>query len=157
MRENDKEIKQSSLELIATTEVVYLATIDSNGFPQVRAMLNLRNRDNYPSLVNVFDNHDEDFLLYLTTNISSAKMKQIEESPKVTVYFCNPDQFHGLMLAGEIEVITKQEIKNKLWQDGWEMYYPSGVDDPDYTILQLRPAFAKGWYKSDIFSLTFGK
>ena len=157
MRENDKEIKQSSLELMAAAEVVYLATVDSNGFPQVRAMLNLRNGDNYPGLVDVFDNHDGDFMLYLTTNTSSAKMDQIRASSKATVYFCNPGKFHGLMLAGEIEIITEQKIKNKLWQDGWERYYPSGVDDPDYTILSFQPAFAKGWYKSNTFGLTFGK
>jgi general stress protein 26 len=72
-------------------------------------------------------------------------MAQIRANPKVSVYFCNPSQFHGLMLGGEIEVVTDAELKKQIWQDGWEIYYPGGADDPEYTILRLLPAFAKGW------------
>jgi general stress protein 26 len=78
-------------------------------------------------------------------------MSQINANPKVSVYFCNPGKFHGLMLGGKIEVVKDADLKKQIWQDGWEIYYPGGVDDPEYTILRLLPAFAKGWYKEGPF------
>jgi general stress protein 26 len=108
-------------------------------------MLNLRNKKQFGALAKLFEGHTADFITYLTTNTSSPKMSQISANPKVSVYFCNPGKFHGLMLGGNVEVVTDRELRKEMWQEGWKMYYPGGVDDPEYTILRLLPAFAKGW------------
>lgn len=147
----EKELKQECLKLMEAAEAAYLSTIDGNGFPQVRAMLNLRNKEQFGGLTKLFDDHREDFVIYLTTNTSSPKMDQIRANPKVSIYFCSPTEFHGFMLCGSIEIVKDQPLKKQIWRDGWEMYYPSGVDDPEYTILCLRPAFAKGWCKEGPF------
>jgi general stress protein 26 len=141
----EKEARRLGLELMETAEAVYLTTVDSEGFPQTRAMMNLRNKRQFGALAEAFEGHGEDFLTYFSTNTSSAKMSQINAKPKVSVYFCNPGKFHGLMLGGNIEVVADQELKREIWQDGWEIYYPDGVDSPEYTILRLLPTFAKGW------------
>jgi general stress protein 26 len=147
----EKEVKQECLKLMETAEGAYLSTIDSDGFPQTRVMGNLRNTKQYPGLTGTFRDHSEDFLIYLTTSKSSAKMQQIRANPKMSVYFCNPGQFHGLMLSGTAEIVTDQGLKKQLWQDGWEVYWPGGVDGPEFTILRLLPDFAKGWYKEGPF------
>jgi general stress protein 26 len=149
----EKEIKRLCLELMETAEAAYLATIDRDGFPHTRAMVNLRNAEQYPGLVEMFSKHDEDFLIYLATSATSAKMDQIRANAKVSVYFCNPSQFHGLMLGWNIEIVTGQELKKKIWQEGWEIYWPSGVDGPEYTVLRLLPDMAKGWLKEGPFEL----
>ena len=82
-------------------------------------------------------------------------MRQILSNAKVSVYFCDPGKFHGLMLVGKIDIVTDQGLKKQIWQDGWERYYPDGADDPDYTILRLLPAYAKGWDKSAPFEIVF--
>ena len=56
-----------------------------------------------------------------------------------------------MMVSGNIEIVLDLEIKKMLWQDGWESYYPEGPDDPDNTVLRLRPNFARGWYNSAKF------
>jgi len=150
---NEKELKQECLKLMETAAAAYLSTIDSDGFPQIRAMLNLRNKKQFPALVKLFQEYDESLLVYLTTNTTSAKMCQIMANAKVSLYFCDPGEFHGLMLAGKIEIVTDQNLKKQIWQDGWEMYYPGGADDSDYTILRLSSAFAKGWDKSAPFEI----
>ena len=147
----EKEAKQASLELIESEEVLYLSTIDSNGFPQTRAMGNLRNTEKYPGLRQIFREHTEDFLIYIATGTTSAKMDHIRANPKASVYFCKADEVCGLMLAGTVEIVTDDDLKKRLWQDGWEMYWPGGVDDPEYTVLRLLPAFAKGWSKEGPF------
>jgi general stress protein 26 len=126
-------------------EAAYLTTVDAMGYPRTRAMLNLRNKRQWGALAPAFEGHEEDLLLYFTTNTSSLKIGQIKANPRVSVYFCDPGQFHGLMLGGDIEIVTDQNLKRGIWQDSWTVYYPLGRDDPDYTILRLAPGFAEGW------------
>ena len=42
-----KELKRTSIELMATAQAVYLTTIGPGGYPYTRAMLNLRNREQF--------------------------------------------------------------------------------------------------------------
>ena len=147
----EKEQKQVSLELMEITDAAYLSTIDNNGFPQTRVMGNLRNTEQYQDLKEVFSGHDEDFLIYLTTSASSDKMTQIKANPKVSVYFCKPDDLRSLMLAGTIEIVNDTELEKQIWQDGWEMYWPYGPDGTEYTVLRLVPDFARGWHKDGLF------
>ena len=78
-------------------------------------------------------------------------MQQIRANPKISVYFCNAGEFHTLMLAGCTEEVTDQNLKKQLWQDGWEVYWPDGVEGKEFTVLRLLPDFAKGWYKEGPF------
>ncbi len=143
----EKELKQECLKLMETAEAAYFGTIDSDGFPQIRVMANLRNKEQSPGLVEVFAQHSEDFLVYLTTCEATSKIKQIKANPKASVYYCKVNEALGLMLAGEIEIITDENLKKELWQDWWQDYYP----DKKYTLLRLLPDFAKGWYKEGPF------
>lgn len=148
-----QKIKQICLELMETADAVYLSTLDSDGFPDTRAMLNLRNTTQYRELQPFFSQHQEDLLVYFSTNTSSEKLRQIQKNPRASVYFCKPKQFQGVMLSGPIEIITNAEIKKALWQEGWTMYYPGGLEDPDYAVLCLTPVTVKGWYKRNRLKL----
>lgn len=151
----EKEIKAASLNLMETTDVMYLSTVSSDGFPHTRIMSNLRNKKEYSGLVEIFEQHKEDFLVYMVTSSSSIKMKQIRANPKVSVYLSVsssvPSEFQCLMLSGEIKEVADKQFKKQLWKDGWEMFWPGGVDDPEFTVLMLMPAFARGGYKEKPF------
>lgn len=136
-----------TLNLLAEAPAAYLTTIDHDGWPQTRAMLNLRNKTKYSALTPIFSCHSEDLLLYFTTNTSSAKIAQIKQNQKASVYYCNPSGWQGLMLGGEITIISDTWIKRDLWQEEWTMYYPGGREDPDYAIISLTPKVAK-YYES---------
>lgn len=141
----EKELKQESLKLMEAADVAYLSTIDNDGFPQTRAMVNLRNKEQLPDLISIFAGHEEDLLIYITTDTASDKFKQIKANPKTSVYFCNPQQIQGLLLTGEMELVTDMEIKKQLWQDDWKIHYPNGFDGPEYNILSLKPSLVKFW------------
>ena len=136
-------------------DVVYLSTVDINGFPHTRIMSNLRDKKQHPDLARVFEQHKEDFLVYMVTGSSSVKMQQIRANPRVSVFFSAytevPSEFQCLMLCGEIEEVSDQQLKKQLWQAGWEMFWPKGADDPQYIVLRLMPAFARGGYKGSPF------
>ena len=147
---NQKEAKRLGLELLETAEAAILTTIDSGGFPQTRAMFNLRRKEQFPGLVGLFKKHRDDFLVYFTTNTSSPKTAQIKVNPRVSVYYHKPAEFRGLMLSGEME-IADSTVKESIWQPGWEMYYPGGVHDPDHTVLRLNPVVAKYYHQLQFF------
>jgi general stress protein 26 len=148
-----EQLLRENLELVASLKIAYFSTVNTQGCPQTRAVFNLRCGDAFPGTDACYEGHDRDFLLYFTTNTSSAKMAEIRLHPDVSVYYCRPDEFFGLMLTGRIEVVEDRELKLALWQEGWERYYPQGRDDPDYTILRLRPSRMKGWHRGEAFAL----
>ena len=149
-------LKQECLRLMETTAVCQLTTIDSEGFPHTTAMNNLRDKDLYPNLVELYQHQDNAFVVYLSTSQQSNKMARMLANPKVSVYFCKADQLQGLMLGGTIEIISDQSLKNRVWQDGWTMYYPNGPEGPEYGVLRLVPTTAKGWCKNGPFELALG-
>ncbi len=143
----DNEFIQRGLKLIKKAEAAYLTTIDENGLPCTRAMLNLRNGKNFPHLVDFMEHHDTDLTLFFTTNTSSTKVSQLLKNPKVSVYYCDPATWHGFMCQGEIELVTDKAIKDALWIDAWDMYYPEGKNSDDYAVLRLKPSYVKSYYQ----------
>ncbi len=124
----------------------YLTTIDEEGFPTTRAMLNLRNKKQFPKLINLFNNHKEDFLIYFSTNTSSRKVAQIKANPKACVYFCDTKAHKGFRLLGIMQIVTDMEEKKALWHDWWKIYQ-FDYNDPDYSVLRLFPAFLEYYYQ----------
>ncbi len=117
-------------------------------------MLNLRCAKQFPPLVKLHEDSDDPFLIYMTTSMQSNKMARMQADPKVSVYFCDPDRFVSRMLGGQLEIITDQALKNRIWQKGWTIYYPNGPEGPEYGIVRLVPKVAKGWNQNGPFELT---
>ncbi len=91
------------LDFMTKSETTYLTSIDDKGFPTTRAMLNHRNKNQFPKLVDFFK--DKNLDVYFTTNTFSVKVNQLQNNNKANAYFCLPSSWYGLMVQGEIEVI----------------------------------------------------
>jgi general stress protein 26 len=152
----ESEARRVSFELMGSSDMAYVTTIDEDGLPQTRVMFNLRNLKAFPGLMKLYVGHDEDFLVYLGTNTSSEKMSQIHENPSVCVFYCDNEEYRSLMISGRAEIVEDTELKNQIWQHGWEIYYPQGPSDPDYTVLRLLPVKAKGWHRNRPFDFRPG-
>lgn len=140
---NDKEAKKKSLELMETSKAAYLTTIGNEGFPITRAMFNLRNKEQFPEFTEFFAKQENQYAIFISTNTSSSKVSHIKINPKIVVYFCDPDDFKGVMFGGEIIIVGDMDIKRKIWLDEWTKYYLKVLDDPDYTLLRLIPKNAR--------------
>jgi len=141
------EVKKSSIELIEKSLVAYFSTIDSEGFPITRALLNTRYKERYPEFSEFYDNLKDKYVIYFSTNTSSSKIDHIKENPKVAVYFCDTEQFKGVMFGGEAEIIKDMELKRQFWLDRSIRYYPKGLTDPDYTIVRFKPNKGRFYHK----------
>jgi len=134
---NLTERQAECLRAMETLPFVDLTTIDRNGFPSTRAMLNLRNKQRYPHMVALHEMAVDPLTVYLTTNASSEKFSEIQQDSRACLYFCEYQSFHGILLQGMVEIVTDTAIRQKAWQKGWEVYYPKG--DSDYALLRFVP------------------
>ncbi len=144
---NIEEVKRSGLKLMEESKAAYLTTIDSDGFPITRAMFNLRNKEQFPEFIELFQNQQNQFTIYISTNTSSSKVTHLNNNPKLCVYFCDSEDFKGFMLGGSVEIVVDIELKKKFWLDWWTQYYPKGIEDPDYTLLRMKPKNARYYHK----------
>jgi general stress protein 26 len=131
---------------------VDLSTVNPNGYPETRAMLNLFNPEMFPKLKKYFDN---DFVFYFTTNTSSEKIKHTILNKKASIYFVQANSFGGLLFTGEIKIVKDNKVKQNLWQEGWTMYYKGGVEDPDYAVLRFQAKIYK--YYNGQFEVVTGE
>jgi len=154
---DESEARVLGTQLMEVAPMVYLTTIDPQGWPQTRALLNLRNRAQFHGLGGYFKNHREDFLVLLGTNTSSNKIAHIRNNPRVSVYYCKPLDFRGLMLGGEAEIVTEGLLKEEIWQEGWTYYYPEGVGDPDYAVVVLHPQMGRYYHRLDTCEFRLGE
>ena len=142
-----EEAKKISLELMESSKAIYLTSIDSEGYPITRAMFNLRNLEQFPEFNEFFKQLTNPFEIYISTNTSSSKTSHIKKNQKISIYFCEPEDFKGVMFGGEGEIINDMDIKRQIWLDWWIKYYHKGLEDPDYTLLRLKPKVAHVYYK----------
>ena len=118
---NKQEAIAQGLKLIEKSKICMLGTNGEDGFPNIKAMLNLR--------------HKGLKKIWFSTNTSSKRVQQLRKDNRACVYYVDEKNFKGLMLVGTIEILQDIESKKMLWSEGAEVYYPLGVADPDYSVL----------------------
>lgn len=110
--------------LIARQKVSFIGSVDTEGFPNMKAMLPPRKREGIRTF-------------YFTTNTSSMRVRQFLKNNRSCIYFCDKRFFRGVMLKGTMEVLTDPSSKELIWEEGDTLYYKEGVTDPDYCVLRF--------------------
>lgn len=119
-----KDVEKTVGSMIDKQRVAFIGSLDLEGFPNVKAMLQPRKREGIKTI-------------YLTTNTSSMRVAQYRKDNRACVYFCDSRFFRGVMLRGTMEVLTDSASKEMIWREGDTMYYKKGVTDPDYCVLKF--------------------
>lgn len=138
MRDAEKTIGT----IIEKQSVAFIASVDGDGFPNMKAMLAPRKREGIRTF-------------YFISNTSSRRAAQYRTNPKASIYFCDRRFFRGVMLKGTMEVLEDSDSKEMLWQPGDTMYYPLGVTDPDYCVLRFTAQSGRYYsnFKSEDFEI----
>jgi len=133
--------KEQIFEFIKKQTVAFIASVDEDGFPNMKAML-------VPRKINGND-------FYFTTNTSSIRVTQYKNNERASIYFFNKGRFkyEGVMLIGKMEVLTDVETKKEIWRTGDSMFYRGGVTEPDYCVLKFTAI--KGRYYCDLKTESF--
>ena len=112
-------------EWMQKQKVAFVASIDEEGFPNIKAMFTAR----------IIEGNR----FYFSTNTSSLRAQQFMKNPKASVYFYSEGRSgpEGLMLSGTMNVRQDAAAKESIWRDGDTIYYPLGVTDPDYCVFEF--------------------
>jgi general stress protein 26 len=130
---DEKEAAALGLKLIEKSKICLLGTNGDNGFPNIKAMLNLK----HEGLKNI----------WFSTNTSSRRVQQLKRDKRACVYYVDEKDFIGLMLVGTIEILQDMPSRKMLWSEGAEIYYPRGVADPDYSVLRFTAQWGNYYHK----------
>lgn len=117
--------KNQIFQFISEQKTAFIASVNTDGFPVIRAMLAPRKVDGNA--------------IYFSTNTSSNKIKQYTENDKACVYFYQRGRFkyQGVSIIGKMEICTDQATKDMIWRFGDKLFYKQGVTDPDYCVLKF--------------------
>ncbi len=130
---------QKSLELANRAQIATLGTNGDDGYPNIKAMFKMENEGLKA--------------IWFSTNTSSKRVAQLNRNNKTCVYFTDLKTGQGLMLLGEMEILTDTKSRQRLWRKGFERYYPKGVNDSDYTVLRFTSS--SGNYYHGLQNVTF--
>ena len=85
--------REQMIEFIKKQKVSFIASVDEEGFPNIKAMFVPRKIEG-----NCF---------YFTTNTSAMRSQQFIKNPKASIYFFSKGRFkyEGIMLTSTMEVL----------------------------------------------------
>lgn len=119
-----KAALKQALELLDSSATALLGSNGSDGYPNIKGMLKIENEGLKT--------------IWFTTNTSSKRVERFRKDKRACVYVLDAAAYKGLMLVGDIEVLRDEASRKRIWRQGFECYYPKGVDDPDYSVLRFR-------------------
>jgi general stress protein 26 len=100
----------ASREIIRGCSYCAFITVDESGQPQARMMETLP-----------FENIR---VAWFGTNKNSRKVREIENNPRVTLFYAAPSGNGYVVLNGTAVIVDDENEKQKHWQEGWDQYYP---------------------------------
>lgn len=139
MRTSHSDVLESSLRLLESCNIAMVGSNGDDGYPNIKAMIKVE--------------AEGIKTIWFSTNTSSKRVSQFRNNKKASVYFADEGNFKGLMLLGDMEVLSDIESKKRLWREGGEIYYPLGVEDPDYSVLRFTAK--KGNYYHGLKNVSF--
>ncbi len=121
----NNKLLNAAREIIASAKTGALITIDKEGTPRVRVM------DPFPP--------EKDFTIWFGTNPRSRKVDQINNNPKVTLYYLESDQSGYVTIHGIAQIVNDEKEKEKRWKEEWTAFYQNKTTD--YSLIKVSPVW----------------
>jgi general stress protein 26 len=113
----------SARELMTTVRYCALITIDAHGRAQARAM------DPFPP--------DENLVVWLATNPTSRKVREIRRNPHVVLYYFDSASQGYVSISGIARIVNDPKEKVRHWKEEWKAFYPNRPED--YLLIAVTP------------------
>jgi general stress protein 26 len=110
-------------EIMETARYCALITLDKSGHPQVRTM------DPFAT--------SDDMVVWLGTNVTSRKVREIRNDSRVTLYYEAPNGGGYVVLQGNACLKDDPEKTVKYWKEEWDEFYPD--KNSTYTLIKVIP------------------
>ena len=100
---------------------------------------------------------DEIGNLWFFSGADSTHNSQITGDHRVQLTFCNVAKIEYLVVFGEASISKERRKIDELWTKIAEAWFPGGKDDPNLTLLCVRPISAHYWDTENGKMITFAK
>ena len=120
--------------LVKKSEFASIGFLDKDGNPSIRRVFSTWHRGLGGHLI--------------STNTSSEHVQALLKNNRACLYFDNCQTFQAVCFIGTVIVHFDQEHKAMIWNKGDEKYYPNGVDDEDYCVLEFQANHGR-YYRYD--------
>ena len=133
-------MRQELLELVNEATFANLGFIDGAGMPNIRRVFCTWHIGIKTHLI--------------STNTSSGHVQSLLKDDRACLYFEDSNKFRGLCLTGRVIVHFEPEYRELLWHEEDVQYYPNGVTDEDYCVLEFIAESARYYYNMNSGNLT---
>ena len=88
---------------------------------------------------------DPDGDLWFFTGLSSHKVNEIANSPKVNVSFADPKNQRYISITGRAQLVRDRNKIEELWKPEFKIWFSKGKDDPEAALMQINAERAEYW------------
>lgn len=83
--------------------------------------------------------------IWFFSNADSDKNKEIEQDKNVQLFYSHPGKDSYLIVNGEAEITQDKNKIEELWSPVLKAWFPSGKDDPNISLVKVKPTSAYYW------------
>lgn len=116
-----KSLDEKAAAMLGRCKVVTLASISEDGCPRPCVLAKIASKG-YSDV-------------WMATATDSVKVSDFKRNPKAGLNY--DDGCYGVTLTGEVEVVTNDATRRKMWQDWLINHFPQGPADLTYTLLHF--------------------
>ena len=83
--------------------------------------------------------------IWFFSEVNSDKNREIKQDKHVQLFFSHPGKSSYLVVNGEAEVIIDKNKTDELWIPFTKIWFKEGKDDPNISIIKVKPSTAYFW------------
>jgi general stress protein 26 len=87
---------------------------------------------------------EEEGRVYFLTDLSSAKLTEIRQEPRVTLTFSDGHSKFAT-LNGQAAIDNNRALIKRLWNPGAQAFWPEGPTAPNVTAIVVTPTHGEYW------------
>ena len=83
--------------------------------------------------------------IWFFSEVNNDKNREIKQDKHVQLFFSHPGKSSYLVVNGEAEVIIDKNKTDELWTAFAKIWFKEGKDDPNISIIKVKPTTAYFW------------
>jgi general stress protein 26 len=91
--------------------------------------------------------------IYFATSLSNDAVREIETEPRVAVTVQGKLKFASV--SGRAHIMRDKALIEKLWREGWKLWFPEGKDDPSLCLIRFDGESGEYWDTSGTRGVKF--
>lgn len=92
---------------------------------------------------------DDNGNLWFISSATSNKNAEIKQDDKVQLIFAKTSNYHFLSVFGQADIYKDREKLEEIWTPIAKAWFEEGKDDPDATVIRVRPTESYYWDTQD--------